>query len=114
MAAYFADAGPLGMPCAPLHNAATGRVGLPDHGYVGTAVVSSSDVLFHWRYARAVPWLTEGASDDLETVVWQREVIVRAQPGLRLELQAFRVAAADYISNRYPAGEWVPPPSLAH
>jgi hypothetical protein len=110
VAAYFADSGPLGMPAASM----TGRPTLPDHGYVGTATIFADDVLFHWRYALAMPWLTCGSPDDLETIVWQRELVVRNHEGLHVQVEAFSAAAREYIASRYPSGEWIPPPTLTH
>jgi hypothetical protein len=104
VAAHFADDGPMGMPVLPILNTVTGRPGLPEHGYIGTAVISSADVLFHWRYARAVPDLLAANADELETIDWQQEVVIRNHPGVTVTLQAFARAAAGYIAARYPGG----------
>jgi hypothetical protein len=112
VAAYFADAGPMGMPAFPILNTVTGRPGLPEHGYIGTAVVLSSDVLFHWRYARAVPDLVGAQGDDLETIDWQQEVVIRNRPDVTVALQAFARVATNYIAARYPGGRCRSPEGL--
>jgi hypothetical protein len=110
VAAYFADPGPLGLPALSIPNSVTGRLGLPDHGYIGTATVGADDVLFHWRYAVKFPWLLAGVGPDyVEGFLGQREVVVRNRPDLVIQLEAFAVAAADYIAERYPGGRWIPP-----
>lgn len=114
VAAYFADSGPLGMPVIPIPNTVTGLPGLPDNGYVGTAVIGAEDVLFHWRYADALPWLFIGVRpEDMQVLRSQQEVTVRNRPDLSLDLQAFTRAAGHYIALRYPEGRWIPPASLA-
>ena len=77
VAAYFADSGPLGMPALPIRNTVTGRLGLPDYGYIGTAQIPAGDVLFHWRYALVIPELVGASQYDIETVLSQREVTVK-------------------------------------
>jgi hypothetical protein len=108
VACYFADPGALGMPVLPLPNFVTGKVGLPDHGYIGVATVSRDDVLFHWRYAAAVPDLVVAPHDDVDSVLGQQEVTIRNHSGLSLQLEAFETFGAEYVATRYPGGRWIP------
>jgi hypothetical protein len=116
VAAYFADSGPLGLPAPDIMELPSGRIrpALPPHGYIATATADADDLLFHWKYAVRFPWLVHGAEpDDLQVLFQQREVTVRNDPPRRLRLEAFTVAAAGYIADRYPLGRWIPPPALA-
>lgn len=117
VAAYFADPGPKGMPSTAVVDLATGAFhpALPPHGYIATAVVGQSEVLFHWRYFLALPWLLSGApGEDLGMLFSQREVTVLNSPDLELQLQAFHLAAADYIACTYPDGRQLTPADTAH
>lgn len=100
------------MPVLPIRNTVTGGIGLPDHGYVGTAMVRAEDVLWHWRYALGIPGLVAAPTDDLDSVVSQREVTVRNHHELAIHLHAFRRFGADYITARYPQGRWMPAPKF--
>ena len=110
VACFFADTGSEGLFALPIPNPVTGKIGLPPHGYVGTAVVSPDDVLLHWRYVLGTGSFFTENPDDLRMVAHQQEVTVRVQPGLTIELQAFHACAGDYIARRYPGGVWEPAP----
>lgn len=112
IACNFADPGAEGVLALPILNPATGQRGLPPHGYIGTATIDASDVLLHWRYVMGVRGFFTTEADELRLIATQQEVTVRAHPGVSLQLEAFHLAAGDYIAARYPGGEWQPAPSF--
>jgi hypothetical protein len=101
IACYFADPGPRGMPALAIPNTATGKLGLPPHGYIAMATVRRADVLFHWRYASACPGVFASPDDDLSTVFEQREVTVRNRPDLAPELQDLEQLGYAYLAAQY-------------
>lgn len=110
VACFFADTGAEGMLALPLPNPVTGKLGLPPHGYLATAVVPTTAVLLHWRYVLGTgPFIAKDA-DERRMVRWQQEVTVRADPALSVQLESFHLAAGDYVASRYPTGIWEPAP----
>ncbi len=110
VACYFADTGAEGMLAMPIPNPVTGKLGLPPHGYLATALVPANDVLLHWRYVLGTgPFIAKDA-DERRMVRWQQEVTVRADSALTIHLEAFHAAAGDYVARRYSEGVWEPAP----
>ncbi len=101
VACYFCDPGPRGFPTLPIRNTVTGKLGLPPHGYVATAVVEADDVLFHWRYALAIPDLFLDPDDDVSTILEQREVTVRHRAKIAQHLHALEDLGRGYLAARY-------------
>ncbi len=101
VACHFADPGGRGFPVLPLPNPVTGKLGLPPHGYVAVATAHVDDVLFHWRFALAIPRLFMSDHDDVSSVLSQREVTLRRRSTLHQELHGLEHIGAGYLATRY-------------
>jgi hypothetical protein len=101
VACHFADPGHQGFPALPIPNPVTGKLGLPPHGYVAVATAQVDDVLFHWRYALAIPRLFLREDDDVRSVVAQREVTLRHRASLQQELHGLEHIGGEYLTARY-------------
>jgi len=101
VACHFADPGPRGFPTLPLPNPVTGKLGLPPHGYVAIATAHVDDVLFHWRYAVAIPRLFASDHDDLSSVLSQREVTLRRRATLHQQLHGLEHIGGEYLTAQY-------------
>jgi len=103
IACHFADPGNKGFPVLDL----TGRGRkLPLNGYLATANVPATRVLFHYSFFALAPgvWDRVFGVGEWQPLLDQKEATVFV-PGLKQKLTNFQTACTDYVNVRY-GGTW--------